>query len=123
MIFSPLNKAANLWIVNYGKVKLTKIAPDGKEQIVRILKQGDFLGELSIFNNETMTNNAFALEKTEICIINGDDVKNLIKANPEIAIKFLEVYTKRIKEAEALIEKIGIYDIEKRIVKTLLEYW
>lgn len=121
MIFSPLDKSSNLWIINYGKVKLTKIAPDGREQIIRILKSSDFLGELSLFNNETMTNNAFALEKSEICIINGSDIKSLINSNPNMAIKFLETYTKRIRETEALIEKIGIYNVEKRIVKTLLE--
>jgi|SRR5690554_4914935 len=121
MIFTTLDSAANLWVINRGKVKLTKITPDGKEQIIRILKQGDFLGDLSLFSDEKMSNNAFALDNCEICVISGDDIKNLLRYNPEIAIKFLEEYSRRIKEAEKMIEKIGVYDVEQRIVKTLIE--
>jgi CRP/FNR family transcriptional regulator len=121
MIFSTLDSAANLWVINQGKVKLTKISPEGKEQIIRILYKGEFLGELSLFSDEKMTTNAFALENSEICVIRGKDIINLIHSKPDIAVKFLAAYTKRIKEAEAMIENIGIYDIEQRIIKTLLE--
>jgi len=121
MIFSTLDISANLWVINTGKVKLSKISPEGKEQILRILDKGDFLGDLSLFSNEQMNSNAFALQKTEICIISGQDIKTIIRKNPEIAIKFLEVYSKRIKASEEMIEQIGIYDIEQRIAITLLQ--
>ncbi len=120
-IFTTFDSSANLWVVNRGKVKIVKISSDGKEQVMRILNQGEFLGELSLFSNEKMTSNAYAMENTEICIISGDEIKKTIRQNPEIAIKFLEVYAKRIKESEEMIEKIGVLDIEQRIAKTLLD--
>jgi len=121
MIFSTLDSSNNFWVVNTGKVKLSMISFEGKEQVIRILTQGEFLGDLSLFSHEQMNSNAFALQNSEICIIRGDDVKKIIKKNPEIAIKFLEVYSQRIKKAEETIEQIGLYDVEHRIAKTLLQ--
>jgi CRP/FNR family transcriptional regulator, anaerobic regulatory protein len=121
MIFSTLTSSSNLWVVNTGKVKLSKISSEGKEQIIQILHPGEFLGDLSLFSQEPMQSNAFALQKTEICIINGHDIKQAIRQNPDIAIKFLEVYSKRITKAEQMIEQIGIHDIETRIAKTILQ--
>lgn len=120
-IFSTVDSSANLWVVNTGKVKVSKLSHEGKEQVIRILQQGDFLGDLTLFSNKKMNSDAFALQKSEICIINGDRLKRIIHQNPDIAIKFLEVYSKRVQKAEEMIEQIGIYDIEQRIIKTLLD--
>jgi CRP/FNR family transcriptional regulator, anaerobic regulatory protein len=121
VIFSTMTSSSNLWVVNTGKVKLSKISAEGKEQIIQILHPGEFLGDLSLFSHEPMQSNAFALQKTEVCIINGNDIKKAIRQNPDIAIKFLEVYSKRITKAEQMIEQIGIDDVETRIAKTLLQ--
>ncbi|NLB89086.1 MAG: cyclic nucleotide-binding domain-containing protein, partial [Syntrophomonadaceae bacterium] len=39
----------SLYIINHGKVKIYKVSETGKEQIIRILNPGDFMGELSLF--------------------------------------------------------------------------
>jgi CRP/FNR family transcriptional regulator, anaerobic regulatory protein len=121
MIFSTFDTSANLWVVNQGKVKLVKISLEGKEQMIRMLEPGEFIGELSLFSEENMTSNAYAVTNTEICIINGHSLKQLIRHNPDIAIKFLEVYSKRMLEMEDMIEQFGSHDIEQRIVKTILD--
>jgi CRP/FNR family transcriptional regulator len=92
----------------------------GKEQILRILEPGDFMGELSLFNNKVLTNSAEAIETAEICIIKSDKIRELIIKKPEIAIKFLQKYTERIEESEELIEQIGLRDVEQRIANYLI---
>ncbi|HCS10435.1 MAG TPA: Crp/Fnr family transcriptional regulator, partial [Clostridiales bacterium] len=73
-----------------------------KEQILKILEVGDFMGELSLFKNTVLTNSAEALEKTEICVIRSEKVREIIMQRPEIALKFLEKYAERIKHSEEL---------------------
>lgn len=121
VIFSPGHSSANLWIVHRGSVKISRFSPAGKEQIVRILSPGDFTGELSLFSHTILTNTAEALEPTEICLIQGKVIRDLMLVAPQIAIKFLEKYTERIEMAEDKLEQLTLYDVEQRIAKVLLE--
>ncbi len=120
IIFTPGDSFDDLFVVNKGMVKVSKVSSLGKEQILRILKPGDFMGELSLFSKSILNNTAEALEQTEICIIQGDKIRNLLIQKPEMSIKFLQKYTERIEETEELIEQIGLRDVEQRIANYLL---
>lgn len=120
IIFTPGDSFDDLFVVNKGMVKISKVSSLGKEQILRILKPGDFMGELALFSKSILNNTAEALEQTEICIIQGDKIRNLLIQQPEMAIKFLQKYTERIEETEELIEQIGLRDVEQRIANYLL---
>ncbi|MEK5490102.1 Crp/Fnr family transcriptional regulator [Paenibacillus sp. FSL R7-0297] len=121
VIFSPGHSSANLWIVHRGSVKISRFSAAGKEQIVRILSPGDFTGELSLFSHTILTSTAEALEPTEICLIQGKVISDLMLRTPQIAIKFLEKYTERIEMAEDKLEQLTLYDVEQRLAKVLLE--
>jgi CRP/FNR family transcriptional regulator, anaerobic regulatory protein len=121
VLFSPGHPSSNLWIVHRGSVKISRFSPSGKEQIVRILQPGDFTGELSLFSHTVLTDTAEALEGTEICLIQGKVINDLMLRTPQIAIKFLEKYTERIESAEAKLEQLTLYDVEQRLARTLLD--
>lgn len=121
VLFSPGHPSANLWIVHRGSVKISRFSPSGKEQIVRILTPGDFTGELSLFSHTVLTDTAEALEATEICLIQGKVINDLMLRTPQIAIKFLEKYTERIETAEAKLEQLTLYDVEQRLARMLLD--
>jgi len=120
IIFNAGDYFDYLFIVIKGRVKLSKISAMGKEQILKILEVGDFMGELSLFKDTVMTNFAEALENTEICIIRSEKIREIIMQKPEIAIKFLEKYAERIKHSEEIIEQIGLRDVEQRIANYLI---
>lgn len=120
-IYLAGEKSQSLYVVNSGKVKITRISKTGKEQIIRILEPGDFTGELSLFNSIPLESNAETLEETSICIIEGNEFKKIISKYPNIAIKILEGISDRLKKAENLIESLGLHDVEQRIANKLLE--
>lgn len=120
IIFTPGDYFDYLFVVNKGKVKISRISAMGKEQILRILVSGDFMGELSLFHKKMLNNSAEAIESSEICIIKSDKIRELIMEKPEIALKFLQKYTERIEESEELIEQIGLRDVEQRIANYLI---
>lgn len=75
-----------LYIIQQGHVKLSKITPEGKEQILHILTNGDFFGELSIFNSDELSNfSAYALKDTNICLLTRSDMEQLMTENPDIS--------------------------------------
>lgn len=120
IIFTPGDSFDNLFVVNKGLVKISRISVMGKEQIISILKPGDFMGELSLFSNTVHNNTAEALEATEICIIQAQKIREILLQKPEISLKFLQKYTERIAEYEELIEQVVLRDVEQRIANYLL---
>ncbi|GIM27425.1 Crp/Fnr family transcriptional regulator [Clostridium polyendosporum] len=112
----------SLIIINNGKVKLTKITKEGKEQIIRLLTTGDFLGEFSIFSdNETYNFSAYALSPVNICSLNKEDMNLILMENPEISIKILKEVSQRLMQTENLAQNLATNDAEIRVANLILE--
>ncbi len=109
-----------LYVINHGSAKIYKVSEAGKEQIIRILYPGDFMGELSLFARAPLDTNAEALEPTAVCIIDGNKLNQIIKQVPSIAVKIIEELSKRLHNAESMIESLGLHDVEQRVADTLL---
>lgn len=109
-----------LYVINQGKAKVYKVSEAGREQIIRILYPGDFMGELSLFVDAPLNSNAEALEPTSVCIIDGQKLKGIIREVPAIALKIIEELSKRLKNAENMIESLGLHDVEQRVADILL---
>lgn len=120
LIYTAGDKGEKLYVIHEGKVKITRISEAGKEQVIRVLEPGEFLGELSLFNLEPVTDNAEVLERTNLCIINGDDLKQIMVKYPAITWKIMKELSNRLSKAEALIQDISIHSVEKRLASTLI---
>ncbi|HHV45415.1 MAG TPA: Crp/Fnr family transcriptional regulator [Tissierellia bacterium] len=121
MVYFQGDREKKLYVIHKGRVKISRISSSGKEQVIRILGPGEFMGELSLFNDEPNANNAEVIEDATVCIIDGDKLKSLMAKYPSIAFKVLEELSLRLKRAENLIENLGIRDVESRIAEKLLE--
>ena len=120
-ILQPGEPSENLLIIHKGRVKVYKVSESGKEQLLRILEPGDFIGDLSLFINETSTNYAETMAPTEICTIHRSDMQQLLVTQPLISVKILEEFSRRLNEAEKTIERLGLQDAEKRLISYLVE--
>lgn len=120
VIFSERDESDKLFIINKGSIKVYKYTKEGKEQILYILKEGDFLGDLNLLKKDNFKFNSMALEFTSICILHKDDFDTLIKSNPDISIKVLEYAHDRILALENLIQTLTTKDVEVRLASLLL---
>ena len=115
--------ADTLFIINKGQVKLSKLTVDGKEQILNILTSGEFFGEGHLFTvNEVHNYSVYAMEDTQICLLTKDDFDQMLKANPDIAIKLLGVLTQKLAHTENLAQNLATKDPGARIVQMILEF-
>ncbi len=121
IIFTPDTLTSKLYIVNKGKVKVYRLSDNGREQMIRILEPGDFLGELMLFKNTSSHGYAEALSNTDLCIIRKHDFDRLLLQRPSISLKLLEELSVRLENAENLIEQLGSYDVESRTASMLLD--
>lgn len=110
-----------LFVLHKGRVKISRISANGKEQVIRVVGPGEFMGELSLFSPVALTENAEVLEKSTMCIIEGVKLKELMKKYPSIAFKIMEELSQRLEKAENLIEDINLSTVETRLAQALLK--
>ncbi|KOF56830.1 MULTISPECIES: Crp/Fnr family transcriptional regulator [Clostridium] len=122
VIFFEGDVEDKLYIVNQGKIKIYKYNREGREQILYILSEGKFIGDMSLLKKGNFQFNAEALEDTLICTIAKDDFDEIITRNPEITLKILEVLHDRLMSLENLIQNLSTKDIETRIASMLLSF-
>lgn len=120
-IYQAGDKQEYLFIVHRGKIKVTRYSEDGKEQIIRIVGEGEFIGELSLFANSNLTDYAVALEDTSICMLAGDVVKKYIEKEPTVGLKIMAELSKRLDMMEELVEGINLHSVEWRLARFLLK--
>lgn len=121
-LFHPGEKSDQLYIINEGKIKISRISVEGKEQVISVLEVGDFIGEKAIFNDEETTDHATALEFSKICVIKRDDLLKHMEKNPKTSIKIVQALSQKLTDAEQLVEWVSIRSAEWRLAKTLLDY-
>ncbi len=119
-IFFEGKEANTLYLINKGKIKLFKYTKDGKEQILDILSEGDFFGELNLFKEGQYSFNSNAITATQLCTLTKEKMREIILKRPEIAIKILEVVGERLSKLETLAQNLATNDVEVRIANLIL---
>ena len=120
-IYSAGKREKGVFVIHTGKVKISRVSPTGKVQVIRVLGPGEFMGELTVLNRSNPTDFAEALEPCVMCVIEGEKLKLLMNRYPSIALKVMEELSLRLEKAEDLIEDINLHSAEQRLAEMLLE--
>lgn len=110
-----------LYIVHIGRVKIYQLFESGKEQLLRILETGEFMGELALFTEKVLDSYAEAIEKTEICAIHKQDFQEIMQSHPMIPMKILSEFSSRLEETEYLVGQLSAKDVETRTASYLIK--
>jgi CRP/FNR family transcriptional regulator, dissimilatory nitrate respiration regulator len=120
-IFSEGIDATAFFIVVSGKVKIYKLSPDGKEYTLHIHGPGDLVAEAAIFDSMVYPASCLALEDTTLMRVSKEGFLNLIKTHPELSLKMMSGYSKRLRQFVAKIEELSLKDIKSRLAGYLME--
>ncbi|GAB4230305.1 MAG: response regulator [Ekhidna sp.] len=104
-----------------GKVKTYRINEDGKEFIHDLLKEGDFLGERALIQDNTRTEFAEALEETELLLIPKDDFQDLIFKNHEVSGQFIRLLSRNLSKREHELMEMAYNTVRKRTADSLIK--
>lgn len=120
-IYTAGDKGGTLFVLYTGRAKLFRLNAGGKEQVLRLVGPGEFIGELSLFSSLPLTDHAQALETTTMCVLQGERLKELMAKYPSIAFKVMDELSRRLEKAETRIEDISLSSVTKRVAGALLE--
>ncbi len=111
-----------LYIVHAGQVKIMRYTADGKEQVLRILKHGDFFGEDALFINKAVNNFAEITDSAVICKIDQHAFLNIMDKIPAIAPKMLKELSMRLDAAEETLIFNNLKTATAKLAKYLLDH-
>lgn len=120
IVYSEGNHPSRLFYVISGKVKTYKRNDDGKELIVGLYKEGDFLGYMALLENSVYRETAEALEDAEIAMIPRTEFEELLGSNPEVMKKFINILAHNITEKEDQLLGIAYNSLRKKVADTLV---
>ena len=120
-IFSEGMDATAFYIVVSGKVKIYKLSPEGKEHTLHIQVPGDLVAEAAIFDSMRYPASCAALENSALIRISREGFFTLIKRHPELALKMMGSYSRRLRQFVAKIEELSLKDLKSRLAGYLLE--
>lgn len=119
-IFTERGNPLGLYCINYGKVKLSTTGENGKEQILRLLKEGDVIGYRTLLSADRYNCSAIALEDCAICFIPKNHFFNILKQNGTISFELLKLLSDNLKAAEQHIVSLAQKNVRERMAEALL---
>ncbi len=104
-IFQQGDLGTEMYIIQEGEVHIVKHI-NQESHLLSKLEKGDFFGEMALLESVPRTADAVAHTEVKALIINGARFDEMLRKNPEIAVRIIRKYSKRLREANALLERL-----------------
>ncbi|MCG8455009.1 MAG: cyclic nucleotide-binding domain-containing protein, partial [Holophagales bacterium] len=104
VIFEEGDLGTEMYIVHEGKVEILKRFKDELRQLA-MLGQGDFFGEMSILEDLPRTASARARSDVKAVPINGSTFVQMLRKNPEIAVRMMRKLSRRLRETDQMLRR------------------
>src|SRR3954451_17335730 len=108
------------FVVREGAVRVTRRHSDGRVITLAELRPGEMFGELAMFGGETRSASVEALEPTRALAILAGDLRRIIVAQPDLAVKMLDALANRLREANERIARQSFQTVAGRVASALL---
>jgi CRP-like cAMP-binding protein len=119
-VYNEGNRAARLFYIVKGKVKTFKSNDDGKELVVGLYNEGDFLGYVALLEGSSYKETAEAMEDSELAIIPKADFDELMNSNPQVAQKFIQLLAKNVADKEEHLLGLAYNSLRKKVADALM---
>ena len=119
-VFWEGDEGTGFYIVVNGKVKVYKVSPEGKEQILHIYGPGQPFGEVPVFTGEHFPASAQAVVKSRLLFFPRQGFIDLISANPSLALNMLAVLSMRLRQFTVQVENLSLKEVPGRLATYLI---
>jgi len=110
-----------LYVILAGKIKLTRAAADGRENLLSVLGPGEMFGELSLFDPRPRTASATAVTDSRLAALAHADLRSWLTGRPDVALHLLQALAQRLRRANDVMADLVFTDVPGRVAKALLD--
>jgi CRP/FNR family transcriptional regulator, cyclic AMP receptor protein len=120
-VFREGDTGDRLFVVLDGKVKISRAAADGRENLLAVLGPGEMFGELSLFDPGARTATATTITDSRLASLDHDDLRPLLIERPGVAVHLLQALAKRLRRTNEAMADLVFSDVPGRVAKALLD--
>ena len=120
-LFGEGDRAEGFYLILSGGVKVFKLSPDGKEQILHIFGPGEPVGEVPVFSGQDFPAFAETLKQSELLYFPRSRFLDLATQQPQILLNMLATLSIRLRRFALKIEQLSLKEVASRLSGALLE--
>jgi CRP/FNR family transcriptional regulator len=120
VLFREGEKAKGFFLLVRGKVKLIKVSPSGKEQILHFVNPGQSFAEAALYMNETYPATAEAIEESELLYIPRDAFAQAMSDDENLVMNLVAHLAKYLQLLTRKVEELSLMDAAARIAQYAL---
>jgi CRP/FNR family transcriptional regulator len=120
-IFAEGDPSTRFFVLATGKVKITKVALEGKEMIIELISRGEFFGGFAVLKGFPYPANAIAMEDSKVICISRKDLLGIIERFPNIMFQITAHLSERVREFPDTLKNIALERVESRIASLLIK--
>jgi CRP-like cAMP-binding protein len=119
-IYAKGDPGISLCAIEKGRVKISVTTVDGKDAVFNVLGKGDIFGEIALLDGNPRTADATAATDCELFVIEGRDFLPLVREEPDIALRIIEILCSKLRRTTAQAEEVMFLDLPSRLAKALM---
>jgi len=120
VIFSEGDEGTGFYAIISGRIKIFKLSPEGKEQILHMMEPGEIFGEVPVFTGQGYPAFAEAHTHCSLLFFPRNAFIELIRKDPSLSLNMLAVLSWRLRKFAALIEDLSLKEVPGRLAAYLL---
>ncbi len=114
-------KSDALFLLLMGRARVTASDSRGREVILATLGQGDYLGEMSLIDNEPHCATVRAEVQTDVLVLGRAEFTRCLLENASMGLVLMRGLVKRLRQADRKIESLALLDVYGRVAHALIE--
>ena len=121
ILFLEGQACAGLFMITSGRVKIFKVSPQGREQVLNVLGPGDAFNEVAILDGGPNPASAATMTPSTLLILAREPLLELIGRHPSLALSVIEHLASRTRHLVSLVEDLSFRTVSSRLTRLLLE--
>lgn len=121
LIVEQGKKSNTLYILLAGRARVLTSHTGGREVILATMGQGDYIGEMSLIDNEPHSASVRAEMQTDVLLLSGAEFARCMPDQGSVAFAVLRGLTERLRRADRNIQSLALMDVYGRVARVLLE--
>jgi CRP/FNR family transcriptional regulator len=121
VVFREGDSGDTCYVVRLGQARAVREHSDGRSITLASFGPGEIFGELSMFDEERRSATVEAVEETEAMAILGSDMRRLLRAHPDIAVKMLAGLSRRLRETNERLARQSFQTVQSRVAGVLAD--
>jgi CRP/FNR family cyclic AMP-dependent transcriptional regulator len=111
----------SLFVLLSGRAKVQRSDSEGKEVIIAVIGPGEFIGEMSLIDDEPRSASVITLESCEFLSIRKESFRQILMQSTEVCMGVMKGLVKRLRLADRKIETLALLDVYGRVARVLLD--